>query len=517
MKKILCLTASILLYINSYAQTYNLTLTKLESEKKQASSILASCQKNQQIYSVRYIDEEVLELTIRNLSDLKIIAQRVIIEGRKSTDQNLSNNFIFNDLIRVGDKIYLITSSVEKNSNQHVLLATEIDEKGNFVSKLKQIEATDIERKSNVTGFSTVVSEDSTSFVVISSPPYHKKDMEVFNFKLFDSELKSISKMQVELPHSDEDFHGSEIILTEDHHIIISGYYELGRGEKEKDNEEERMEVYILDAKGNLKEFEISIPKLELTNISIELSKDEKTLYVNGLFRNLVNGDKKEIHGVVTVKIDVASKEIVSKKVSEFPKELIARIKDEKVTKIKSDEGISKAFRVKEYITNEDGTLWVLMEEKFSVTDKYGTVYFFNSTVALLLDKEGSISKWVVIPKKQKMGSLSYSVGSFLPLVVNNDLILLINDQQDNIAPESKNLKDVKIVGNAKKSNLFAIKINRDGSYSKQVIFDNKDTVLLIGRNIKVDDHNYIFEHREYNAFGIPKLTKSGLCKINIE
>lgn len=498
------------------AQEFTLSFTQLGKGNKKNSSIIKSVTKNDKVYSVKIVNDDV-QLSIHAINNLKLINQRLIIKGRKSSDQTLSNNFKFNNLVRLNKRIYLLVSSYEKSQKKNVLLSQEINEKGDFIGKLKEIESIKTERASNIGGFNAIVSTDTTKLVVISSPPYHKNQKEQFLFKTFDSNLKSLTKVGLELPQKDKNFHPSKCILTHKGNIVFSGYYKLEKREVKKDFEEEKMVVYLIDPSGKFKDFEVSIPKLELTNINIDVEKNDNTLWINGIYRNLAEGKKNELHGIASVKVDITTKEIISKKIAPFNKSILAKAREEKEEKIKTDDGISPQFRVKKYLLNDNGSMWTILERRYAITNKYGTTYFFKNLIVLLLNNEGDIKKSIYIPKKQQMGFASYSIGSFYPCHDGKQLFLILNDHEDNLSLKSKNEKHCKQITNGKKSNLIAIELKTDGSYTKRKLYDNNEKICLVDEYVKINNNNILFEVRECNIMGIPKRDKVGLCHIIID
>jgi hypothetical protein len=499
-----------------YSQDFNLSFSAFERLGKDASGIVASTKQDNVLFALKYADDEELEFVAYDLNSLKIIKRRVIMGGRKTTSQMLSDNFSPIDLISLNKRLYLLVESFEKSEQKSVLLAQEISQKGDFVGKLKAIDEIQVERKSNRGGFGIELSPDTTQLLVISSPPYHKKQKEKFLFKTFDADLNALKKLAIDLPHSDKAFHFHQALISRKGNIVFSGYYELDRKDTKRDHEEEKMVVYIIEPSGVYKDYEISIPKLELTNIHIGLHKTEELLYINGLYRNLADGKKDELAGIVSVTINLEDKSILSKKVSPFTREFVAKVKDEKLKNINSNEGIPAFYRAVEYLPNNDGTMWALLEERYSVTNKYGTIYHFNEIVALHLNKEGEIEHSIYIPKQQIIGYKSYSIGSFYTCHTGDDLFLILNDHEDNISPESKTLNGIKKQSNASNTCLYSIELKTDGSFVKSKLYNNSEKVCLVTNDVKLDDRNILFEVREFNALGIVKDKESSLCKLTI-
>jgi len=513
MKQFLILIILLTLVIqSSIGQSFNLSFSELENVHKRSSSIFHMLSFNEKIYSIRMTEDEKIELTIRNTKDLKTICKRIIIGGRQTTDQSLSDNFKLTDFVRLGKHIYIITQSYEKNSQNQVLIAQEIGDNGNFIGALKQIEAVKLNRTAESASINTFSSTDTTKLLIVSIAPFNDNQKQQVVFKTIDENLRNLSKIGIEMQQENA-FNPEQVIMIKDGTILLLGNYDLKKRDINTDCSDKKTVAYLIRKDGTYKEFDISVPKLELNQMQILVSNDDKLLYVNGLYRDIANSPKDEINGLFALKIDINSNEIIAEKISPFNQELVAKSKDEKTNRIKNGEGISCWYQANQYLPNEDGTTWVLMEKKHSTSDKYGTVYYFDSILAILLNEKCEIVNYTFIPKRQVMGFLNMGVGSFYAMIKNNNLYLIMNDHIENLLAKSENEKDYKILANGKNSNLTIVHLAKDGTFNKQQIFNNDKKICHINKCFQLTDNSLGIEVVDIYKI----LETSGICQFEIE
>ncbi len=512
------LTLALIIVTNvTYGQDIKLQFYAAHEHRTKESNLSQSIVNKDKLVCINFNKDDELEISIRRKKDLKVLKRRMVIGGRKSTNQTLSDNFNFQDLIRLKDRIYLLVNSFEKSKKEKVLLAQEIDENSDFIGNLMVIDKIKIDHKSKHGGFNTIISKDSTKLLIVNNPPFLKNKQEQFIFKTLNSDLKSISNVKIELPYKDNDFIAGKKILTNDGNIVLSGYYIMNKRATQKHHENEKMVIYIIEPSGKYKDFEISVPKRELTSVNIDISKDNNTLFLSGLIRNLEINKKDEYQGIVTVKIDIKNKTIIARKNSPFSKNIIAKARDEKEKNVRSKDGIPSNFYVNQFLINKDGTSWTLLERGYYITNKYGTTYHFMGIVAILIDSEGEIAKEIYIPKNQVMCEKNEEQGSFCTFHNGKRLFLVLNDHEKNISLKSKTDKNCKILSNATRSNLFAFELMKDGSYKKIVLYNNEEKICLVKYKMKISDFDILLDVHEFSILGVLRKKSIGLARIIIE
>ncbi|WP_347373716.1 hypothetical protein [Aequorivita sp. Q41] len=217
--------------------------------------------------------------------------------------------------------------------------------------------------------------------------------------------------------------------------------------------------------------------------------------------------------GVCRFNLDPETLAITKESYMPFSEEFI----NDKYGKVKDKELKNLSFR-SAFINQEEEI--VLNAEEFYITHSTRTsmngglnstpIYHYNDVVSVKINKDGKLLWARNINKKQATAGTFNEYLSFSSTLVGDDTYIFINCS-DKIRKISNDRIEFK-QGNLKKSNLYAIKIDKEGNYTFKSIVDDKDTEVpyFVSQGIHTsnDGTEMVFIGR--------KKTKKQFLKLNI-
>jgi len=181
--------------------------------------------------------------------------------------------------------------------------------------------------------------------------------------------------------------------------------------------------------------------------------------------------------GTCRFNLDPSSFEVTSSSFLPFSEEFIV----DKYGKVKDKELRNLSFRSGFLTANQD--LVLNAEEFYTTTHTYmspnggmrsTTTFHYDDIVSVKISEKGELLWARNINKRQATAGMNLEYLSFSSTVVNDDTYIFINCS-DKIRTISNNRLEFK-QSKSSKSNLYAIKIDKDGNYTYKSIVDDKDT-----------------------------------------
>ncbi len=406
------------------------------------------------------------------------------------------------------DNIIAIFDTYENKQNQHQLYAQKIEKDGNFNGKLVLIDKIESEKKSNSGIFLIWPSEDNSKFLVINNPPFEKYQDEIFNFKVYDSELNNISNIGTSLPYKDKNVSIIDYYLGNDGAIYMLTCIELEKEQREKGQSPYFYSILLINPKtAELSEFKIELSSKNIEEVSFRIDNKNNKLICAGFYSNLKPTEYtgKDIDGFFFLRIDALSKEIEAKGFKEIDKNMVAELSKKK--KAEGDKGVSKSFEIVDVVNKSDGSITLISEYQndyvvYSTTTSSNGVtttkrtdyYDRNNIFVINVNPDGKVLSLIDIPKKQNTVNDKAMFSSFLLFENADRLFLFYNDHPDNLKSDIKTIKDVTKMPSIRKACLVAVEINKDGSYTKSKIYDNytNKMAVLPAKSIKIGDSQYV-------------------------
>ncbi|MEL6810063.1 MAG: hypothetical protein AAFP76_01870 [Bacteroidota bacterium] len=216
--------------------------------------------------------------------------------------------------------------------------------------------------------------------------------------------------------------------------------------------------------------------------------------------------------GACRFNIDTNTMDITSKSFKPFTPEFVT----EKYGKLKDKELRDLSLR-NSFITPE-GDIVINAEEHYITWTNPGMnggssrpIYHYNDIVSIRMNAAGDLLWARNINKRQATGGINYEYLSFSSTMVNDDTYLFINcsDKIRKLRNDRIEFKQVK----SKKSNLYAIKIDKDGNYTFKSIVDDKDTEVPYFVRQGISTSNYGDEM----VFIGRRKSKKQFLKLNVQ
>ncbi len=462
------------------------------------------------------------------LLSTKIIRQKTCAKGVKDC---INNDFSYEKTIFLKDQVIMLFSSFERKLKQYTLFAQKINNDGSFDGKLTIIDKIDSKNRNNAGSFLTWQSKDSSKFMIIQNPPFEKYKGEKFAFKVYDSKLENLSNYSIALPYKDKNVSISDYFLGNDGTIYM--LVDIIKEDKERGQDRSFYSILSLKGKdGELSEFDLKLTGKDIENAALRLDEDNNKVICSGLYSDISSGyTGKKIDGLFFLNIDMIKKEIVSKGFKSIENSVIAAILDiseKKVEKKSNASSASKYFEIMDVIPLSDGSNRIITEYRqlkvvsSRTCDANGkncritttNHYYRKNIFVITLDKDGTITSFTDIPKYQHSVEDNGMFSSFLLVKKDDRTFFIYNDNPMNL--NVKSIKDMKQMNNVNKACVVAVELNKDGSYTKEKIYDvaEKKNVMLLESGIEISKGQYIVSVMQARRM-FSKL-KMGIAKVSL-
>lgn len=486
------------------------------------------------------INSELLNYSINvyNAADMKLMSTNNFMGRSCGNNENcLGNDFNYIKTVFLKDAIFVLVTSYNKTTEERQLYAQRLKSDGKFDGKMVLIDKISAERKRNSGSFLIETSEDSTKFLIVSNPPYERKQDEKFNFKIYDTKLTNLKNFGATLPYRDKDVSISDYYLGNDGSVHLLTRVILEKQDRQKGQAPYYFSILSLlkDSK-ELAEYKINLPSKNIEDITIRLDNKKNKIICTGFYGDLKPREYvgKDIDGFFYLRVDVASKAIESKSFKQIDKKMVAALVNKR--KVKDNQGFSKSFEIVDLINREDGSSTLLAEYQndYVITTTYTTGnggmtttttyhYIRNNIFVINIAKDGTVESLIDIPKRQHTTNDSGLFSSYLLFEKGERIFVLYNDNPENLYNNARTIDEVEPIKKIKKTCLVAAEINKDGSYTKQKIYDYANDGLAItpGWAIKIKDGEYIapavhLPGISFSCIAIFTKIKKGLIKISL-
>ncbi len=241
--------------------------------------------------------------------------------------------------------------------------------------------------------------------------------------------------------------------------------------------------LYIFSNNGSdYKKVNVDLGSRQIRSVNTEVNPDNDNFQFAGMYSN---GRRGVIQGVFFGEID-SKGQVVKNSQKDFSTEFLDGFKKGATAKEKGDddEGLSNSFKLRRFLSREDGGAYIVFEYYKLVitttTDASGRTstrytYYYNDIIATSIDKTGKIDWNYRIPKYQVSGSYIFS--SIVPFVSGNTLGIIYNDNPKNMDKEfDESFKRV----NFKDCAAIVRTLTPDGKMKSAELFRNKEFNTLL-------------------------------------
>lgn len=497
---------TILLLINfqySFSQKINITWGK-ESKKEL------------NYYSfVKGNNNDLIKLCFETHSGKKITPvltryDNKINELTSETFKASESGVFFNGFFNLNNNLYLLTNTFNRNKRQTNFYAQQINSTSLKPEKQNVI-LDSIQTSSSITKKSDsehLISQDSTKLLLISYPSEDKKEDQIYNVSVFDSNMDKLWSRKIELPYKAKFIEILNKSVTNEGRVcLLLKHYESGRvREKIRINNSSapaysvKLLIYEND-KSEVKDFNINIGNKFIHTLQIAEDKgNDLTLF--GLYCDKAND---VINGFFTVDINKTNYDVSIANIKNFPPTLLSILdKDKQGDDHNKNPGLSNLFQLAKVINKDNGDKSFILEYRTTITAPKSASYFlYGNIIDINLKKNGEIVL-TRIPKYQISYYSNYT--SFQVLAHHDKLIFFYNDAINNI---SRDLSKRPSTANIMKGNsaLVTATINSSGGLTRKVLQTNKETNFIVAiKNCIVLDNNKIGLYASKNSkFGLSK------------
>lgn len=424
---------------------------------------------------------------------------------------------------KIKGKIFYIYNSYDSKSKTTSVNAMRIDEKTLSPLSKTILGSFESDNRFDQARPSFMFSNDSSKILLFVEGPERKKENKKFFIGVYDTDLKFVWNKEVELPIGERYVSIYDQDVTNDGKVFVSiKHYdkEVSRESVREDGSKIPSYVYKLLVFSK----ESATPKEINFNLNNNFIQGTKLAYNNngsitvaGLYKRKHNGN---INGAFYALIDPNSSNVNSPKMVDFPEDLVRLVDKDKFGSDKEkDPGLYRNFRIRQILKRTNGSVDLLSEyyrvDMVTVSRPNGgsTTYYRYISGDIVNTNIGADGKAIFtrVPKRQEMTNSTLFIG-YAPIVYNDKLVLLYNDDEDNITRDLEKAPDDVLKFN--KSVFAAATIDAKGNLTRQAIYSHRDEdyVFVPRSTAKISDSKYLITADLFKLF--KKRTRYGVLEI---
>lgn len=413
--------------------------------------------------------------------------QMNLVKSNEVVLQFKKNNLEYEDFLRLGNELYLLSSYNNEAKKKNYLFAQLVNKKTLSLSdKLIKIGEIDTRNIQNKGFFDHHISRDSSKILIYNALPYQKGMPERFALHVFDNQFNELWTKDISLPYNDKQF------SVEEYQVDNKGnVYLLGLNYKP----DYFFTILAYTNGGNdFEEFPLKAEEKLITDLTF-LVDDNGDLVCSGFYSEF---DMNKVVGTYFFRLDTETKNVLSKSLKEFETDfLTADLSEKRAEKAKkSGKAGLQSFSLDKLILRSDGGALLIAEQYFveeyqqsnyapsyyyNNSYNYTTEYYyhFNDIIIVNIQPEGEI-EWVArIPKKQVSRNDGGYYSSYAVSIVRDKIFFIYNDTEDNFAQNERIRQTNEFTGGSKRSLIAVAEISRDGSVDIFPLFKNRDAGIL--------------------------------------
>ena len=447
--------------------------------------------------------------------------------------EHLKKDIEFENIVNVGEKIYVIGSMFNNKEDIYHLFGYEVNMKGDISKTQIPLFKTQVTKKRERGGFYFKSSPKKDKLLVMHATLFEKEEMIQYEIKLFDENLNKVANHLEKVPYNDRSDLEFEI---SDYDVNIYGDVFLAINESYRDKKAKKnIEKFQLHAFKKSNDYQkevinVNFENKEVINGEVFSTADGK-INIVGFFSNVRKNGKalKKLRGVYSVVVDSKSNAIDNISFNDFDYDTKVKLIGER--RAKKDKDIKPLYRTHSIIEKENGG-FILLSEYHTVTlgaeSGFGPMrmqaitYKHNEIIITSINQDGSVAWSNVLPKEQAASFTTLSIGfwggffngplvvggticipianlgkgpeylSAIPIYKNGKLTVLFNDNKKNIGVT--NMDDIKSMGNYNKAIPSAFVFDQNGEVERidQEDFEKHQLVLRPGVYFRKNPSEYI-------------------------
>jgi len=445
----------------------------------------------------------------------------------------------FEDLVLLGDKVYILGSYLDKKAKQFKLEAISVSVDGDLNPNPISLFSSPVAKGSAKGSYHFKISPNRKNLLAMHVGAYSKEDAIKYNLKLIDENLNITAKHSEKVSFVDKkrfEFDISDFSTNTNGDIfLVTNESYLS---KKKNNTFTNIEVHVFKkANGYKKELvKIDLSGNEIINCSMIATHNNK-LQLLGFYSELRKSGKanKKLEGVYNGTIDLNTNTALPFKFNKFDYETKVKLLGER--KANKDKDLKPLYRVHTLIEKEDGGIIMLSEFTKVIVGKESNigpisvsqvVYVNNEIIVTSLANDGSIEWTNVVAKEQKAaatiiglsfgggasnGTVTVSAGASIPLKAlgkgpeylgaipiykDGVLSIIFNDNKKNKGITS--MDEIKPMVGYNKSVMTIIEFDKDGKLNRIDAEEANQNELIIRPQVyydKFEDEYIIYSSKK--------------------
>ncbi len=417
----------------------------------------------------------------------------------------LKDEVDYEGTVLTNSNIIVFGSRYDKKQDKNSLYACTYSLDGKKEEQWKEVDDIDAKRKRNSGGFTIQIAENKARVLIMHDEPYAKNENEKFNYKVIDTDLKTVWEKMVTMPFKDKNFHVSTYKIDNDANVVmLASVTRDGKNIKGVPNYTYKIIQYDYK-KDEFTKMDLSLGKLFISEITFRLD-DKNKIIAAGFFSKTI-GDY--ISGAFYLRIDRAKLEIESSGHKEFSKDFLSvYLSDRKIRKGREVYG----YDLDHLVLKADGGAILVAEQYYvhvvttttrgpnGVTTTTTTYYYYyNDIIAVNINPDASI-KWIKrIPKAQYSVNDGGYFSSYVFGVKDDKMYFAFNDNIKNFGKKKKE-GQAYVMNKPKKAVVNITTINENGDMESDILFSAKadgKRILRPKMHYQLDD-NRILIYAEY-------------------
>ncbi len=381
-------------------------------------------------------------------------------------------NTMVNNAWQFNDELYVFFSKYNARKREQTLFYQQIDKKtGKLAGKRGRITDVPAFNKVDIGNLEYAASPDSSRAVIYSSPTMSRgllqrpKDM-AFTIEVVNEKFEKIWDKLVKLPYREDLFDMVKVDVDKQGNAYVLARVYSGRRQNQR-NGEVNYAYKIISYQNNgekLVEYDLDMDNVFITDLTFKVNRDKLTC------AGFYSGKKtsNSIKGTCFFSVDIASQEIVSKKVIAFEEDFLVRL----MNKRRARKG-KELFRyyLDEIILRSDGGAVLIGEQFYVVTNTYNTgggfnagqtttyTYHYEDIIVININPDGSVAWATNVPKEQQASTTEFS--SYAHMIVKGKIHFVYNDRISRRSP------------------VMHATVNTKGKVSIKELFNNKEVGIL--------------------------------------
>lgn len=403
----------------------------------------------------------------------------------------------FEDVIKLGDHLYLLSSFHNRKHKVNYLFAQKISRQLKLSSKFIKIGEIPTKNINRDGSFDYHISQDSSTFLIYNQLPYKKGEPERFIFNVYNTQFEKLWQKTVILPYNDENFEVEEYQVDNNGNVYLMGVIYINNNRRRSKQAYQYTILAYTEQGEKLKEYKIDLEDKLISDLTFRVANDGD-LVCSGFYSEQ---NSYSIKGTYFFRLNAQTQEIYNKNYKAFDIDFL--------TYYMSDRQKSKAhkaemegntqrqaelyrYNLDELILRTDGGA-LLIAEQYFIEEQYSNMlnptalnngttttnyyYHYNDIIVVNIRPNGAIEWTARIPKSQKTKNDNGYYSSYAHAVVRDKIYFVYNDNRRNFDKQENAKRRYNF--NGRNSIIALSELHKDGSVNTYPLYNNRDADII--------------------------------------